>query len=133
VFSAGLRRLATEALRGGMERADGESTLKAVLAEAVRRVDAFARPDRSREIERLRQRLPVVRMLLATLARLYASALLWPPNRPRRTVSRPTPRSWPTSLTLPSGCENGPNWSAFGGVAQRGEAAFRAPNSGPDL
>ena len=48
---------ATEAFRAGLEQAAGTSTIRAVLAEALRRVDALAGPDRSQEIERLRQKV----------------------------------------------------------------------------
>ena len=54
---SGTERSATEAFRTGLEQAVDTSTLRAVLAEALRRVDALAGPDRSQEIERLRQKL----------------------------------------------------------------------------
>lgn len=48
---------ATEAFRAGSAQALDTSTIRAVLAEALRRVDALAGPDRSQENERLRHKV----------------------------------------------------------------------------
>jgi hypothetical protein len=53
----GSRGSATEAFRAGLAHAAETGTMRAVLAEVLRRIDALAGPDRSQEIERLGQKV----------------------------------------------------------------------------
>ena len=114
VLTAALGRIgsdgsATEAFRAGLAQAADTSTIRAVLAEALRRVDALAGPDRSQEIERLRQEVARHANEAGGAGEVERLRTFWLLNSPGPTGSRPTRRSSPTSTTSRSGSEKRPS------------------------
>ena len=124
---------ATEAFRAGLAQAADTSTIRAVLAEALRRVDALAGPDRSTEIERVRQKVAGRSDDTGEHREAARLSALVVAQQARSEWLGAHPEVVAYLSNLAQRLRESAQLSAFGEVAQPGAAAFRAPNSGPEV
>jgi conjugative relaxase-like TrwC/TraI family protein len=135
MFSAALgrsggERSATEAFRAGLVQAADTSALRAVLAEALRRVDALAGPNCSQEIERLRQNL-AGRAYGASEAERLRGLVVAQQSRSDWFKAHPEVATYLNDLAQRARGALQPG--SFETVTQPFPGAIRSPASGPEL